>query len=84
MIVIIEYLRDHPIKRMIFTILTTYGFGWVGGSEWCIHASNWLTPPPPTQVVINERSLRIWGVGGWCPGNPYGVRIVKIVCFIGR
>ncbi len=26
-------VRDHPIKNMIFTILTLWGFRWVGGSE---------------------------------------------------
>ncbi len=35
-------------------------------------------------VRINFWALNILMVGGWGRGNPYGVRIVKTVRFIGR
>ena len=35
-------------------------------------------------VRINFCARKNLGVGGWGPGNPYAVRIVKIVRFIGR
>ena len=35
-------------------------------------------------VRINFCARKNLGVGGWGPGNPYGVRIVKTVRFIGR
>ncbi len=35
-------------------------------------------------VRINFCARKNLGVGGFCPGNPYGVRIVKTVRFIGR
>ena len=37
-----------------------------------------------TSVQINFCARKNLWVGGWGPGNPYSVRIVKIVRFIGR